>query len=48
MDKRLNASTEVMLFWILQELLNNIIKHSQASEAIIQFNRDGNQPECNR
>ncbi|MBK8141193.1 MAG: sensor histidine kinase [Chitinophagaceae bacterium] len=42
MDKRLNASTEVMLFRILQELLNNIIKHSQASEAIIQFNRDGN------
>lgn len=42
MDKRLNGSTEVMLFRILQELLNNIIKHSQASEAIIQFNRDGN------
>ena len=42
MDKRLNASTEVMLFRILQELLNNIIKHSQASEAIIQFNREGN------
>ncbi|MGB3008418.1 MAG: sensor histidine kinase [Chitinophagaceae bacterium] len=42
MDKRLNASTEVMLFRILQELLNNIIKHSQASEAIIQFNREDN------
>ncbi|MBL0305634.1 MAG: hypothetical protein IPQ25_06250 [Chitinophagaceae bacterium] len=42
MDKRLNSSTEVMLFRIMQELLNNIIKHSQASEAIIQFNRDGN------
>lgn len=42
MDKRLNASTEIMLFRILQELLNNIIKHSQASEAIIQFNREGN------
>jgi len=42
MDKRLNSSTEVMLFRIMQELLNNIIKHSHATEAIIQFNRDGN------
>ncbi len=42
MDKRLNGSTEVMLFRILQELINNIIKHSQATEAIIQFNREGN------
>ena len=42
MNKRLNASTEVMLFRILQELLNNIIEHSQATEAIIQFNREGN------
>lgn len=42
MDKRLNASTEIMLFRIIQELLNNIIKHAHASEAIIQFNRDGN------
>ncbi len=42
MDKRLNPSTEVMLFRILQELINNIIKHSQATEAIIQFNREGN------
>ena len=42
MEKRLNASTEIMLFRILQELLNNIIKHSQATEAIIQFNREGN------
>ena len=43
MDKRLNASTEIMLYRIIQELLNNIIKHAQATEAIIQFNRDGNQ-----
>lgn len=43
MDKRLNASTEIMLYRIIQELLNNIIKHAQATEAIIQFNKDGNQ-----
>jgi signal transduction histidine kinase len=41
MEQRLNASTEMMLFRIVQELLNNIIKHAYASEAIIQFNRDG-------
>ncbi len=42
MDKRLNASTEIMLFRIIQELLNNIIKHARATEAIIQFNKEGN------
>lgn len=42
MDQRLNASTEIMLYRILQELLNNIMKHAQATEAIIQFNREGN------
>lgn len=41
MEQRLNASTEMMLFRIIQELLNNIIKHACATEAIIQFNRDG-------
>lgn len=29
-----------MLFRIIQELLNNIIKHANATEAIIQFNRN--------
>ena len=42
MDKRLSSATEIMLFRILQELLNNIIKHSEATKAIIQFNRSGN------
>lgn len=42
MDQRMNPSTEIMLYRILQELLNNIIKHARATEAIIQFNRDGN------
>jgi len=40
MSKRLNATTEIMLFRIIQELLNNIIKHAQASDAIIQFIRE--------
>ncbi len=41
MDKRLSTSTEIMLYRIIQELLNNIIKHSEATEAILQFNKDG-------
>lgn len=39
MEKRLNASTEIMLYRIVQELLTNIMKHAQATEAIVQFNR---------
>jgi signal transduction histidine kinase len=42
MNQRLNPSTEVMLFRIIQELLNNIIKHAQATEALIQFNLEQN------
>ncbi len=40
MNKRLNPTTEIMLFRIIQELLNNIIKHAHATEAIIQFIRE--------
>ncbi len=40
MNKRLSASTEIMLYRILQELLNNIMKHAQATEVIIQFVKD--------
>jgi signal transduction histidine kinase len=42
MENRVGASTEIMLYRIIQELINNIIKHASATEAIIQFNRDGN------
>ncbi len=38
MEKRLATSTEIMLYRIIQELLNNIMKHANASEAIVQFN----------
>jgi signal transduction histidine kinase len=41
MEKRLSSSTEVMLYRIIQELVNNIIKHANANAAIIQINRDG-------
>lgn len=42
MDERLAADFEIMLYRIVQELLNNIIKHSNATEAIIQFVKEGN------
>jgi two-component system, NarL family, sensor kinase len=37
---RLNPSTEIMLYRIIQELLNNIMKHAHATEVIIQFIRE--------
>jgi signal transduction histidine kinase len=40
MNGRFNATTEIMLFRIIQELLNNIIKHARATEVIIQCVRD--------
>ncbi len=42
MEKRLCSSTEIMIYRIVQELVQNIIKHARASEAIIQINRDHN------
>lgn len=37
MDNRLNNSTEIQLYRIIQELLNNILKHAEASEVTIQL-----------
>lgn len=39
MENRLDPSMEIMLYRIVQELLNNIIKHAHASHAIVQFIR---------
>ena len=36
-NKRIENTLEIQVFRILQELLTNIIKHSEASEAVIQF-----------
>ncbi len=43
MEQRLSPATEIMLYRIVQELTNNIIKHSSATSAIIQLNRNNNQ-----
>jgi signal transduction histidine kinase len=40
MDKRLDKSTEIIIYRIVQELLNNILKHAGASEALIQVIRE--------
>jgi signal transduction histidine kinase len=42
MNQRLSSTIEIMLFRIVQELLNNIIKHAMATEAHIQLNREDN------
>lgn len=42
MDKRLPQDVEVILFRIAQELLNNVVKHANASQAIVQLIRDEN------
>lgn len=39
MEQRLQQDTEIMLYRILQELLNNIMKHAGATRVLVQFNR---------
>ena len=42
MEKRLDKSVEIIIYRIVQELLNNTVKHSVASEAFVQLIREGN------
>ncbi|MFC2111416.1 tetratricopeptide repeat protein [Bacteroidota bacterium] len=39
LDERLEQSTEIALFRIIQEVLNNMIKHSEAAEILIELNK---------
>jgi signal transduction histidine kinase len=39
LDQRLESSTEVVLFRIVQELLNNVVKHAEATEVYVQIIR---------
>ena len=43
LPERMNDKTEVGLYRIAQELLNNILKHAQASKIILQLYKAGNQ-----
>jgi signal transduction histidine kinase len=37
MDTRVDKSTEIIIYRIIQELLNNVMKHASASEAMVQL-----------
>lgn len=41
-NMRLENTTEIQIFRIIQELLTNSVKHSNASEAIVQFSEENN------
>ena len=41
MNERLNSSTEVIVYRIVQELVNNILKHATASEVLVQLIKEG-------
>lgn len=42
MDTRLEKPTEIIIYRIVQELLNNIMKHAAATEAFVQLIREHN------
>jgi signal transduction histidine kinase len=42
LDKRLDAATEIVVYRIVQELLNNVVKHSRATEVLVQIMRHEN------
>jgi signal transduction histidine kinase len=37
MDTRIEKSSEIIIYRIVQELLNNILKHAAATEAMVQL-----------
>ncbi|GAB4417476.1 MAG: hypothetical protein OHK0039_27910 [Bacteroidia bacterium] len=39
LDEQLDPTIELTVYRIIQELLNNVLKHSQATEALVQLNR---------
>ena len=43
LDKRIESSTEVILYRIIQELVNNAIKHSKAQHLFIQLIKNDKQ-----
>ena len=42
METRLDNSTEIIIYRIIQELLNNILKHAAASEVFVQLIKEEN------
>lgn len=41
LDPRIDKATEIIVYRVIQELLNNILKHSGATEAFVQLIREG-------
>lgn len=41
MVTRIEKSTEIIIYRIIQELLNNVLKHAAATEAFVQLVKDG-------
>jgi signal transduction histidine kinase len=41
MEQRMEQNTEIVLYRIVQELLNNVIKHAEAKHVLIQLMREG-------
>lgn len=42
-DKGIDLNQQVTMYRVIQELINNAIKHAKASEVLVQYMREGNQ-----
>lgn len=42
-DKGININQQVTMYRVIQELINNAIKHANATEVLVQYMREGNQ-----
>ena len=42
-DKGININQQVTMYRVIQELINNAIKHAKASEILVQYIREGDQ-----
>ena len=42
MEARLDKSVEIIIYRIVQELMNNTLKHAAATEVFVQLIREGN------
>ena len=42
-DKGIHINQQVTMYRVIQELINNAVKHAKASEVLVQYMREGNQ-----